>query len=220
MIYDSSARACNYGEEREAACTLKGRCMQPQTSPPPAVDPIPDPDTCHRLMTAMQMLPHIAEHSRQVCRVAVVLAEGLVKAGVSLDQRLITAAALLHDITKTRSLDTGENHAATGSAFLAERGFLRVSDIVRQHVTLDQYSPVRVPDEALVVNYADKRVLHDTITDLDTRMTYIRERYGTTDAHLKRIDTLWQATLELETHLFAHLPYGPEQLVAKITAHR
>jgi putative nucleotidyltransferase with HDIG domain len=193
--------------------------MQPQARPQPASDPIPDPDTCHHLMTAMGMLPHIADHSRQVCRVAEFLTDGLIKAGVSLDRHLITAAALLHDITKTRSLNSGENHAATGGAYLAKRGYLRVSEIVRQHVALDHYSPERVPDEALIVNYADKRVLHDAITDLDARMTYIRERYGSTDAHLKRIDTLWQATIELEARLFAHLPYGPEQLVAEMDAH-
>lgn len=198
---------------------LKGRFMQPQHSPQPANDPIPDPGTCHRLMRAMQMLPHIANHSCQVCRVAVFLAEELIKAGVPLDRPLITAAALLHDITKTRSLASGENHAATGSAYLAECGYLRVSDIVRQHVALDHYSPKGIPDEALIVNYADKRVLHDAITDLDARMTYIRERYGSTDAHVKRIDTLWQTTIELETRIFAHLPYGPDQLVAAMDAH-
>jgi uncharacterized protein len=193
--------------------------MQPQHSPQPVNDPIPDPDTCQNLMAAMQMLPHIADHSRQVCRVAVFLAEELIKAGVPLDRPLITAAALLHDITKTRSLASGENHAATGSDYLAERGYLRVSDIVRQHVALDHYSPREFPDEALIVNYADKRVLHDAITDLDARMSYIRERYGSTDAHLKRIDSLWQATIELEASIFAHLPYGPEQLVAEMDAH-
>ena len=192
--------------------------MQPQTRPAAVSDTIPDPATCHHLMSAMGMLPHIVDHCRQVCRVAEFLADGLISAGIPLHRRLITAAALLHDITKTRSLDTGENHAATGGAYLAERGYLRVSEVVRQHVALDHCAPQKLPDEALVVNYADKRVLHDAITGLEERMTYIRERYGTTEAHLNRIDTLWRTTAELEVGLFAHLPYGPEQLVAEMDA--
>lgn len=186
--------------------------MRPHTNP--ANDPIPDADTCHHLMTAMQMMPHIVDHSRQVCRVAEFLADGLLEAGAPLDRPLITAAALLHDITKTRSFDTGENHAATGGAYLEARGYLRVSEIVRQHVALDHYLRNGPPDEVEIVNYADKRVLHDTITDLDSRMRYIRERYGTTPAHLERINTMWRHTKKQEIRLFAHLPYGPEELVA------
>ncbi len=169
-------------------------------------------------MAAMQMRPNIVDHSHQVCRVAEFLADALMDAGVPLDRRLVTAAALLHDITKTRSLDTGENHAATGASYLADLGYRRVGEVVRQHVALDRYDRIGYPQEAEVVNYADKRVLHDVITELDPRMAYIRERYGTTSAHLERIAALWQATKALERRLFAHLPFTPRELADAMTA--
>jgi putative nucleotidyltransferase with HDIG domain len=185
-------------------------------TPEPKRDPIPTPDECHRLMTAMGMQPHIRDHSRQVCRVAEFLADALIAAGLPLDRPLVTAAALLHDITKTRSFETGENHAATGAAYLASLGYGRVSEIVRQHVALDDYDTNGHPSEVEIVNYADKRVLHDAIADLVSRMTYIRERYGTTPAHLERIATLWRATTRLERRLFSHLAFGPEELVTEM----
>jgi putative nucleotidyltransferase with HDIG domain len=182
----------------------------------PKLDPIPAPEECLRIMTVMRMQPHIMDHSRQVCRVAEFLTDALIAAGLTLDRPLITAASLLHDITKTRSLDTGENHAATGATYLASLGYRRVSEIVRQHVVLDHQNHNGRPDEAEIVNYADKRVLHDAITDLDARMTYIRERYGTTPAHRERIATLWRTTTKLERRLFNHLSFGPDELVKEM----
>jgi uncharacterized protein len=184
----------------------------------PKIDPIPDPQECFRLMTLMQMQPHIRDHSRQVCRVAEFLTDALIAAGMPLSRPLITAAALLHDITKTRSFDTGENHAATGATYLASLGYRRVSEIVRQHVVLDSQGGNGQPSEAAIVNYADKRVLHDTITDLESRMDYIRERYGITPAQRERIAALCDTTAQLERRLFSRLSFGPDELVTEMGA--
>lgn len=192
--------------------------MPSSATPEPRLDPIPAPEECFRLMAVMQMQPHIRDHSRQVCRVAEFLADALIATGLPLSRPLVTAAALLHDITKTRSLDTGENHAATGATYLASLGYRRVGEIVRQHVVLDFHDRDGQLNEADVVNYADKRVLHDAITDLTTRMTYIRERYGTTPAHRERIASLWHATTRLEHRLFSHLSFGPDELVTEMDA--
>jgi hypothetical protein len=108
-------------------------------------------------------------------------------------------------------------YVQTEQARAAEEEHRRVAEIVRQHVRLDRYADNGHPGEAEVVNYADKRVLHDTITDLKARMTYIQERYGTTRHHRDRIAVLWQTTLELEARLFARLPFGPEALVEKMS---
>jgi putative nucleotidyltransferase with HDIG domain len=187
--------------------------------PEPKIDPIPTPEECHQLMTAMQMQPHIRDHSRQVCRVAEFLTDALIAAGQPLSRPLVTAAALLHDITKTRSLDTGENHAATGATYLASLGYRRVSEVVRQHVVLDFHDRDGQLNEADVVNYADKRVLHDAITDLESRMDYIHERYGTTPTHRERIKVLRRATTRLERRLFSPLCFGPDELVTEMEAH-
>ncbi|MFZ0612402.1 MAG: HD domain-containing protein, partial [Desulfobacterales bacterium] len=72
---------------------------------------IPSRETCYRLMREMAMLDNIVRHSLQVCRVADWLVWQLARKGRPLNRDLVEAAALLHDITKTRSLTTGEKHS-------------------------------------------------------------------------------------------------------------
>ena len=160
----------------------------------------------------MHMLEHIVAHSLQVCRVGLGLVVQLKAQGKHLNAPLVQAAALLHDITKTRSFKTEENHALTGGQFLCEAGFAEVGDLVRQHVRLDDYSPTKNFAEPEIVNYADKRVLHDRIVSLDERMRYIMAKYGQKPAHQKRIEVLYQKTRDLEKKIFSQLPFSPAEL--------
>jgi putative nucleotidyltransferase with HDIG domain len=179
---------------------------------------VPDRPACHRLIHETGMLEHIVVHSLQVCRVALLLTDAFVAAGVRLDRPLIRSAALLHDITKTRSLQTGERHSATGSDFLVARGMPEVADIVRQHVRLDAYDPVGPVTPAEVVNYADKRVLHDRVAPLGERLAYILDRYGTDPAVRDRIRRTWVRTRELEEKLFRPLSFSPSDVGRRFAA--
>ena len=158
------------------------------------------------------MPEHIVVHSIQVCRVATCITDHLTSKRNHLDGQLIQAAALLHDITKSRSFETAENHAHTGGQQLADLGYPEIGSLVRQHVWLDDYSDPKDISEAVIVNYADKRVLHDRIVSLDERMRYIQERYGTEPQHKQRIQLLWEKTATLETHMFKLLPFAPAEL--------
>ena len=173
---------------------------------------IPSKTECFRLMCEMKMMNHIVAHSMQVCRVATCLTDNLVGQHTHLNAKMIRAAALLHDITKTRSFSTREDHALTGSQFLTDRGYPEVGDLVRQHVVLDEYSATKIPVEAEIINYADKRVLHDEIVDLDRRLDYILERYAKKSEHRKRIYLLWEKTKHLENRIFSDLSFSPEDL--------
>ena len=160
----------------------------------------------------MKMMDHIVVHSMQVCRVATCLSDYLVDRHTHLNPDLIRSAALLHDITKTRSFDTGEDHAFTGCQFLTERGYPEVGDLVRQHVVLDEYPTTNIPTEVDIINYADKRVLHEDIVDLDRRQDYILARYAKNEEHRKRISRLWEKTKQLENRIFRDLPFSPPDL--------
>lgn len=162
------------------------------------------------------MLDNIVAHSEQVCRVALCLTGHLVQRGVALRRELIRASALLHDITKTRSFKTKEDHAQTGSRFLTEKGFPEVGHIVGQHVRLETYSLPDVPREAEVINYADKRVLHDRIVSLKERMGYIVERYGGDSEIDARILMLYEKTRNLEKRLFEYMPFAPADLKGEV----
>ncbi|MGA2782959.1 MAG: HD domain-containing protein [Smithella sp.] len=126
------------------------------------------------------MLPNIIAHSRQVMRVSLVITDNL-KNGVSINRNLVIAAALLHDITKTRSLETREPHDQSGGELLRELGFTRVGEIVEQHVILLDFNPQEKLKEREIINYADKRVMHDRIVSLSERMEDLIQRYGTTE---------------------------------------
>lgn len=176
---------------------------------------IPSEGECRQLIAGMGMLENIVAHSRQVCRVSLLIVDHLKPDHLQpdgLNRDLIRAAALLHDITKTRSFQTQEDHAETGEKLLAEIGYPEVGRIVGQHVRLDRYFASAVLTEAEVVNYADKRVLHDRIVPLGERMGYILEKYGRAPERKRAILLLWEKTEALEARLFAGLPFAPDDI--------
>ena len=173
---------------------------------------IPTKNACFRLIQRMKMMSHILDHSTQVCRVAMCLATHLKGNPVCINLRLVQAAALLHDITKTRSFKTGENHASTGAELLTDLGYPDVGNIIRQHVILDSYFESELPKEAEIVNYADKRVLHDKIVRLEQRKAYIFKKYGKSTEDKNRLERLWENTAMLEQWIFRFLPFSPQDL--------
>ena len=138
---------------------------------------IPTREQCLELMEKTSMLPNIVEHSLQVMRVALAIADNL-QSDLSIDRDMVMAGALLHDITKTRSLLTREHHDASGGAFLRELGFPAVAEIVEQHVRLRDWNPEGRLSEKEIVYYADKRVMHDKIVTVEERLRDLLARYG------------------------------------------
>lgn len=177
---------------------------------------IPSPDQCLELIEKMRMMSHIIDHSRMVQRVAKTLTHFLKQKNPHLNLDLILAGAILHDITKTRSITTGEKHAQTGGALLTRIGYFEVGEVVRQHVVLDQTVDRNIDQsiitEAAIVNYADKRVLHDQVVPLEDRLSYIMKRYGTSERAVERIKIMWKDTILLEQALFKNLDITPDSI--------
>ncbi|MFC1516784.1 HD domain-containing protein [Thermodesulfobacteriota bacterium] len=181
---------------------------------------IPSKRECYQLIYEMKMMDHIVTHSFMVCQVATFLVDQMKVPGSGLSREMVQASALLHDITKTRSFKTKENHAQTGEQLLVDMGYPEVGRIVGQHVRLDAYFGTENPTEAEIVNYADKRVLHDKIVSIKDRMTYILEKYVKTPEHRKKFCKLWRETEELESRLFTCLPVAPEDLTHLIESEK
>lgn len=177
---------------------------------------IPSIKECFEIICRMQMMDHIVLHSIQVCRVATTLVDHIDTGGTLLNRDMVMASALLHDITKTRSFKTRENHALTGCEFLSGIGYPEIGRVVGQHVRLDVYAGDGAPAEAEVVNYADKRVLHDKVVPLRERMLYVLNNYGREPEFRPRIRRLWQETERLEEKLFSYMSFLPEELEDRI----
>jgi uncharacterized protein len=172
--------------------------------------PLPSHQECLDLMEAHGMLPHIREHSFRVLEVAAFLGQALVAAGFDLHLPLIEAGALLHDLGKTPCLGTAHNHALWGAAILRPLGYPEVAQVVAEHVRLeDNPGDPRPLREAEVVNYADKRVLHDRVVTLQVRFADLMERYGRTPEARARIAAVAAQTRALELKLFAPLDFSP-----------
>lgn len=174
---------------------------------------IPSREVCLALMARYAMLPQIKDHSFQVARVALALGKHLLTPYPALDLALVEAGALLHDIAKTECLKSKGNHVQVGANMLSALGYDPVAFIVAQHVRLENsYALDGRVDEAVLVHYADKRVLHETIVDLEVRFHYLVETYGRSPEIVSHIEALYQDTLKLEQRLFEHLPFPPQAL--------
>ena len=173
---------------------------------------IPSKKDCYHIIHEMEMMDHIVSHSILVCQVAMLLVDHLSARNIYLNREMIQASALLHDITKTRSFKTKENHAQTGEQLLCDLGYPEVGCIIGQHVVLNEYVFSEPPVEVEIVNYADKRVLHDKVVSLKDRMTYVLKNYGKQSINHERIVRLWESTEQLEEKIFAPLPFSPGDL--------
>lgn len=177
---------------------------------------IPSIEKCFDLIRQMEMMDHIIDHSIMVANVANFICRRLKFYFPALNTDLVTSGALLHDITKTRSFDTKEFHSETGGEMLTEMGYPETGDIVRQHVILDSYQSEDIICEPAIVNYADKRVLHDQVVSLDKRLEYIKDKYGSNKRFRDRFQLMWENTFILETNLFENLDFKPAQLADNI----
>jgi putative nucleotidyltransferase with HDIG domain len=164
-------------------------------------------------MEEVQMPPHIRRHSFTVAEVACYLASRLNENSVRMDLSLVESGALLHDIAKGRCIRTGENHAEVGAMMAREWGYLQIAPIIESHVHIDE-TFIREPvTEAVVVNYADKRVRHVEVVTLEDRFLDLMERYGKTPTHIAGMQKKLELFLRLEEMIFAHLSIQPDDLL-------
>jgi uncharacterized protein len=176
-------------------------------------DPIPSRQTCLSLMEQYGMLPNIKDHSLQVARIAVCLGKNLKARFPELNLDLVEAGALLHDIAKTETIRNRGNNAQIGEKMVRALGFDTLARIVAQHVQLEEaYFHNKWIDEVVLVHYADKRVRHDEIVDLEERFKYLVETYGRSQEAVERIKALYQDTLKVEEIIFLHLSFPPQAL--------
>jgi putative nucleotidyltransferase with HDIG domain len=173
---------------------------------------IPTRADCEELFKKYAMLPGIVDHSLQVMHVATALVDNL-KSGVLIDRDLVVAAALLHDITKTRSLTTKERHDISGGELLRDFGFNSLAEIVEQHVILQNFLPHGKLEEREIIYYADKRVMHDRIGTIEERVQDLVKRYGSTDEIRNLILANVRLVLDVEKKIASYMALDIESVI-------
>lgn len=166
-------------------------------------------------MIRYSMLPNIVEHSLQVMRVSLSVMDNL-KEGVRLNRDMVIAAALLHDITKTRSLKTKERHDESGGTLLRELGFSGIAGIVEQHVILQDLNLEGGIEEREIVYYADKRVMHDRIVSLEERVQDLIRRYAFTEEIRDQILRNWEQVRAVEQKIAGYMKIDIHSAVRQI----
>jgi len=175
---------------------------------------IPTRAECLEMMDRAGVPEHIRRHCEAVATVAIRLAQALSAQGIVLDLALVESAALLHDIGKARALETrAADHGKIGADMLVELGCAEVEKLapaVREHTMLAFFEEGDALTESLVVNYADKRVMHDAVVSLDERFADLAARYANSDMARAFLATLLERYRRLEAEIFEKLPFGPD----------
>ena len=168
----------------------------------------PSEDECYELLHRFKMLPNIVDHSVQVMRVSIAIYDDL-KNQDNLNRELIVAAALLHDIAKTRSIEQKDlRHDLIGGEMLRELGHDEIADICENHVIYTDFSETAPVNEKDIVFYADKRVMHDRVVNIDTRIADLVERYGKTEKIREMIIHNKKFVLALERKIETGMKHG------------
>ena len=183
--------------------------------------PIPTVNQCLDYIDRYKMLDNIRAHSFKVARVAEVLIDGLAKREKEIlslpPKELVIAGALLHDIAKTECLNGDCHHAVRGKQICTELGFPEIGEIVLEHVILKNFTAELYQQGIFgakeLVYYADKRVRHDEIVSLASRLDYIIERYSGGDPRKEHYIRLnFQQCQDFEVYLFSFLEFTVNQV--------
>jgi hypothetical protein len=125
---------------------------------------VPSRSECETLLCdVFRVEDRIYKHSRAVAALAKRLSSDLNKAGKHLDEEVIVAASLLHDVAK------GEpEHDRKASRILMDMGYPEVADIVGTHMNI-VFSTSKSVDGAEVVYVADKFIREHKFISLEQR---------------------------------------------------
>jgi len=182
--------------------------------------PLPSLHECIRFMDQYAMLDNIRHHSLVVARLAAQIQEGLSTVApnhAQADRNLVISGALLHDIAKTPCLNSNCDHAKVGGEICRSHGYPEIAAIVEQHVLLWEYEPGRYADGIFtareIVYYADKRVRHNAVVNLDQRLEYILKHYGKGNPTRELlIRENFDKCITFEQYLFRWLPFAADDL--------
>lgn len=170
----------------------------------------PSGDQCLELIKKYEMLPNIVDHSIQVKNVTEAIYSHIINRE-HLNHNLLVAAALLHDIAKTKSIIHKDlRHDLTGGEMLRNMGYDDIAVIVENHVVFSGFDPDGSLEEKEIIFYADKRVMHDKVVTIDTRVADLVERYGRTDKIKEMIVHNKKFILELEAKIQRHMDINIE----------
>ncbi len=157
---------------------------------------VPSKDEIEKLYSKYDVPPHIVRHMKKVAEVLSDILSDLRQRGTMYDDELMEAAALTHDIARTR-----KDHPEAGANILKEEGYDLIGMIVKEHnspILFKRY-PDKLSEEDLLF-YADKIVKEDHIVTLKERFEKSFSGYTSEDAQ-KNIRSRYNKAANIERQL-------------------
>lgn len=153
---------------------------------------------CEAILASRSVEPVIMRHSRMVAEIAQRVALALARSGLSLNQELVLASALLHDLAKGK-----QDHAAVGAEILRSMDYPQVAAVVSAHTDLDSFSGHL--DESAIVYLADKLMSGERPVTIEQRFEVALKRFSDNPAALgatqRRMATAKAVARAVETRL-------------------
>lgn len=158
---------------------------------------IPTRAECEAILAGHSVQPAIVRHSRLVADVARRIALALTRRGAALNQELVLAGALLHDLAKGKP-----EHASVGAAILRSMDFQQVAGVVASHTDLNFGGRI---DESAVVYLADKLMSGERPVTIEQRFEVALRRFSddppALEAAQRRMATAKAVALAVEARL-------------------
>lgn len=182
---------------------------------------IPTEDQCKKTWEKYQLPGYKRKHVMLVVRVAKFLAEQLKiktlnlprrQAGFKIDEQLLIAGALLHDLDKAVPRLPDEQHPDTAVRILEEEGMKEVAELVKTHSLHAILDPAICPKtwEEKLLYLADKMVKQEIIT-VDKRFALWNDEHLHAEAQAI-LDGAYPKVKVLEKEIFDKIGLKPEDI--------
>jgi molybdenum cofactor cytidylyltransferase len=168
---------------------------------------LPSSEECMAILTRkFSVSEGVLAHSRKVAQVALYLTRALNGAGCSLNENLVEAASLLHDLAKGQ-----RNHAEVAAQILMQMGYPAVANVAGSHMNIEVSEDQSI-NEKDVVFLADKFVQGDQLVGLEERHQKKLDECSNDSGACEAISVRLANSLKLKQKLETRLG-GPIELV-------
>lgn len=133
---------------------------------------VPDRKLCRRLLFQAQQPKRRIAHCHRVAAIGLRLARALSKAGLRLNDELVYATGLLHDVAKGQ-----KGHHLAGARLVRGLGFFQAGHVVVSHTEI-LWRPEQGLTETALLYLADKLVKGVTLMGVEQRFSYWLDGFG------------------------------------------
>lgn len=135
------------------------------------------------LLRKYKLEEKVIKHCMKVEEFAVDLAKKIEKNGITINVKLVSLSAILHDIGRAKK--HGKEHAEESVKILKKEGLCDIAEVVGKHgvFSVDKLETI----EQKILFYSDKRIDNEKIVSIDERFYLWFKRYPESKEKLQKL---------------------------------